>query len=86
MGKEIQGREMWCSLCGFSFNIRASIEWNLALRLFRDHRKMRSMNHFLESNANPEAMRNWKIKFDRPTFTPSSTWNLGDKLKAALGI
>jgi hypothetical protein len=85
-GKPIQGGEYWCSLCGFSFNIRTSVEWNVALNLFREHRKLRGGVLFKEDHIAPETAVAWKQKFERPIFRPVSTWNLGEKLKAALGL
>jgi hypothetical protein len=85
-GKAIQGSEFWCSLCGFSFNLRASIEWNLALRLTKEHRQLRAGVQFKETQIDPMVAKRWKQVFERPVFRPASTWNLGDKLKAALGL
>lgn len=83
-GKPIQGKELWCVLCGFSFNVRASVEWNLALRMFKEHRKFRAGATFKEKDVDPEIVKAWKVKYERPVFRPASTWNLADKLKAAM--
>lgn len=85
-GKPIQGAEFWCVLCGFSFNARTSTEWNIALALFKEHRQMRGGVQFKESKIDTSVMKAWKEKYERPIFPAVSSWNLGDKIKAALGI
>lgn len=84
--KPIQGTEYWCLLCGFSFNIRMSVEWGVAVRLFGTMRKLRNTKGFNEAQFDPAAVAAWKEKYDRPVFKPQSTWSLADKLKEALGI
>ena len=83
-GKQIPGKEYWCAICGFSFNIRASIEWNLALRLFKESRKSRN-GQYRERDMDPEVMKIW-LKMYAPRKSKSGTWSLADKLKSALGI
>jgi hypothetical protein len=87
-GKPLQGRDYWCTLCGFSFNVRMSVEWALALDLFRDHRRNRTMPRYQEQYVDPEVMAAWKEEYEKPTaattWPAASRWSLGEKLKAAL--
>ena len=85
VGKPIQGSEFWCVVCGFSFNVRTSVEWNIALKLFRDHRKLRGgMVRYEAKYVEPSVLEIWKQTYEQPP--KSGTYSLGEKLKAALCI
>src|ERR1051326_5917661 len=64
-GKPIEGKEFWCSACGFSFNIRTSVEWNIALRLFKEHRAMRTFSRFQEKYFAPAVVSAWKREYEK---------------------
>ena len=89
-GKQIQGREFWCTLCGFSFNVTMSVDWALALELFKDLRSHRTMPRYQEMYVDPTVMKAWKKEFEQPTV--KQTWpakrgfSLADKLKSALAL
>jgi hypothetical protein len=86
IGKPIQGSEFWCSLCGFSFNVRTSTEWNIALRIFKEHRSLRGgMHRYEEKYVEPSVMEIWRATYEAPP-KHRGTYTLADKLKAALGM
>ena len=59
-GKPIRGAEFWCTACGFSFNIMASVDWNLALDIFRAHRQLRTIPRLNEKHVAPDVVEAWK--------------------------
>jgi len=70
-----------------------SVDWALALDMFRAHRRNRTMPRYQEQYVDPEVMEAWrkqyeKEEYEKPTaavtWPAGSRWSLGDKLKAAL--
>jgi hypothetical protein len=88
-GKMIQGKELWCGLCGFSFNLRPSVEWNIAIRLFKEHRSLRGGVKFMERFIEPQVLAAWKVVYEKPkaenVWPSHGGFSLGEKLKLALG-
>jgi len=86
-GKQISGKEYWCSLCGFGFNLRPSVDWNIALTRFREHRKTGIPDRrFVEAAVDAEVVEAWRKEYEPDKRSRGGVWSLADKLKAALGI